>query len=1837
MSLRYLYGPAPGNFASDYLPVSCACLDCIPFGRGDLETAKSWEQFLRFFPEGWQPDFIALELRYQALPPWLLQAPVPLVGLAGDPQLLWQGYRHLLPALDLVLTDLPSARRLQLHGISQVLPAILYGLPRSFLLAPSDEARDIDILCVSNHHPAVQRARLPWLGRVAQMAGRFKVLLATGVWGEDYRAYLRRSRIVFNHSIRGEWNHRAGEAVAAGALLFVERDNIETAALLQDGKECVCYSEGNLEALLEQYLTHEDQRRALAEAAHARREELTFESFWRQAMSVIEAEIESLRARARERKLPGEIPDLLARTWRAISAGGDPALYEDLLAAHSRQPHSAELPNALGLAIALKAMTSGRVTADAARQAAGHFTQALQRDPHHLLALLNLAEALVGIGQNEAAITTARQLLRGLLRSSGDDASLLEAPRFPPGFDLFSVEWQHAAWDHPGDRRAEAAAKRTLLRWRAHFLLAELTGNAAHHHDAVLARPDLPLSRAALGCALARGGSVDLAVPHLFHAVAGNPFDADAARALYQSLIDTNQDEEADLLSRSRHLLCRAAPGLVLPEGYFRDGKTHGPTVRHLSPQVFAARYGRLDTTRALLGFTSPQDTQAILTLLAHLRPRRILEIGTSVGQMTANLTEWSPDDATVFSLGMASEPTDRAALGRFADHFGKAMKVHFLTADSLKYDFNRLAPLDFALIDGVHDQEHVLSDTRKVYDALRPGGCIIWQHYGSAAGGVEVRQGVEQAALPEPVQHVEGTEVAFLVKQETGIRSQESGIRGQESGVRGQESGVSQKSSSLTPDSCLLTPAVSVSWEGSFTELHSLALVNQALCRRLLTRGVDLNLSVTEFQGPFRIPRLPLPPELAGRVQARPRADVHVRHSWPPRFDRPASGKLVIMQPWEFGSLPAAWLEPLQKQVDEVWVPSSFVRDTFVASGVPAGKVFVIPNGINPEEFRPGLPPFPLKTTKRWKFLFVGGTLWRKGIDVLLTAYGRAFMATDDVCLVIKDMGKGSFYKDQTAEEMIARFRATPRTPEIEYLDGALSAEEQAGLYAACDCLVHPYRGEGFGMPIAEAMACGLPVIVTNAGAALDFCSEERAYLLPCRITPLPEKRVGDLETVDSPFVAEPDSDALAALLRHVFNHPDQARARGAAARAYVTAQLTWAHAADRVVQRLLALCPQGALQARPVRTMKTSLCLIVKNEERNLPDCLTSAAGIFDEIIVVDTGSTDRTKEIARSFGARVFDFPWINSFSAARNECLRHATGDWIFWLDGDDRLDPANRAKLSQLLDGLTDENVAYSLKCLCLPEPGASWTQVDHIRLFRNYPQLRWQYRVHEQILPAIRRLGGQVHFADVVIHHVGYADPALRGRKLQRDLMHLELDLADHPEDAFILFNLGSIYQELGRHEEALVYLRKSLERSDPSDSIVRKLFGLIVGSLRLLGRTRDALGVCREGLQAVPDDAELLYRQGRLERELGNLPAAEASYRQLLGTKPDPHFASIDPDLRGWRGRHELAGVLRQEGKHIDALPLAREVTREQPGWIPGWLQLGQLGLDTGNLALTEEAAQTLAQLSGGAIEAHSLRLQALLARGEFVAARTGAEKLVAEKPGELRPRQLLAQVLLAAEDLPAAEEALRQVLRLDPCDQQAHGVLASLLRRRMRSENDVFSALGDLNAWVLGEHFQAACLGPSEVHEHLSTLRDLARECKSVTEIGSPSAATTLAFLMGEPRRLVCLDPARRRDEEVLKALAGAAELIFQVANPAEAQPQETDLLFVGLGPGLELKDGFLERHAARARKLVVVHGTTDGNGRSQAVEALLAGGQFHLRQRHENNHGLTVLERVASAGQA
>jgi glycosyltransferase involved in cell wall biosynthesis len=354
------------------------------------------------------------------------------------------------------------------------------------------------------------------------------------------------------------------------------------------------------------------------------------------------------------------------------------------------------------------------------------------------------------------------------------------------------------------------------------------------------------------------------------------------------------------------------------------------------------------------------------------------------------------------------------------------------------------------------------------------------------------------------------------------------------------------------------------VRWQGDHGLSTSLSIVNARVIERLRRAGT-------------RVQRL----ARDGRPLEHPlphAADVEVRHQWPPDLDPPASGRLALIQPWEFGSIPRDWVAPLNDHVDELWVPSETVREMYVSSGVDGERVVVIPNGVDLERFSPQGACFELPLPEgATRFLFVGGLIWRKGPDVLLAAWKQAFAGRDDVVLIVKDVGAAGVYREGDREEMVA-YAASGALPRMALLQDELSDEQVAALYRACDVLVHPYRGEGFAMPVLEAMACGLPAIVTQGGPTDEFCPPQAGWRIRATRADFPGDRVGGFDTVGRPWVLEPDAGHLAELLREVAADPAARAQRGAAARA-AAESYGWEEVAARYGARIAALAVKSRI----------------------------------------------------------------------------------------------------------------------------------------------------------------------------------------------------------------------------------------------------------------------------------------------------------------------------------------------------------------------------------------------------------------------------------------------------------------------------------------------------------------------------------------------------------------------------------------------------------------------------------------------------------------------------------
>ncbi len=483
----------------------------------------------------------------------------------------------------------------------------------------------------------------------------------------------------------------------------------------------------------------------------------------------------------------------------------------------------------------------------------------------------------------------------------------------------------------------------------------------------------------------------------------------------------------------------------------------------------------------------------------------------------------------------------------------------------------------------------------------------------------------------------------------------------------------------------------------------------------------------------------------------------------------------------------------------------------------------------------------------------------------------------------------------------------------------------------------------------------------------------------------------------------------------------------------------------------------------------MRVSLCMIARNEALSLPRCLTSVAGLVDEMIVVDTGSVDDTRAVAERLGAAVHDFTWVDDFAAARNESLRHATGEWILWLDGDEYLDADNRAQLRALLDALKDEDAAYLMhqrssvvssdeQCVVFPQ----------CRLFRNHPAIRWHYRVHEQIQPAVERSGGTVHRTGIHIEHAGYEDAALYRRKLERNLRLLLLEDRERPDDPFTLMNLGWAYKDLGQTAAAVAYCQRSLARSKPGRSVAPKVHTVLVRGHRALGRREQALEACRAGRAIYPDDVELSFLEAVLLSEAGDLPAAEALLLRLLDDRPGDHYAiAAQPGMRGYMARHNLARIYRAQRRDAEAEIQWLSALAQRPDNVQSGFELGRMYVEQGRTDEAEPIAGQLATLGPvGELAATMLRAQSHLRRGDVALARRLLETAVATGPPALEPRMMLSRLLVEhGGEREAVEGALRGVLALDPNQAWARNQLAGLGDKEGRAPIQVSPHLNSRN----------------------------------------------------------------------------------------------------------------------------------------------------------------------------
>jgi tetratricopeptide (TPR) repeat protein len=293
----------------------------------------------------------------------------------------------------------------------------------------------------------------------------------------------------------------------------------------------------------------------------------------------------------------------------------------------------------------------------------------------------------------------------------------------------------------------------------------------------------------------------------------------------------------------------------------------------------------------------------------------------------------------------------------------------------------------------------------------------------------------------------------------------------------------------------------------------------------------------------------------------------------------------------------------------------------------------------------------------------------------------------------------------------------------------------------------------------------------------------------------------------------------------------------------------------------------------------------MIVRDEERFLEGCLHSLIGCVDDLVVVDTGSTDRSRAIAQDAGARVLDYPWADDFAAARNAAIDAARGDWILYIDADERAIDFDRAELDVLL--ADPRHAALTV----LFRPLSGHTRYREHRLFRNRPELRFRGVIHESIVPALGELCTRekllIGHSAVSLDHLGY-DGDLR-KKHERNLPLLRARLAIDPEHVYSWAHLGETLLALGDEEQAEQAWRRGVDvaRGRRHKQSADSLPHLHLAAF-LLDRKRDADALLGEGCRWYPDNHALAWLRARRLVDAGHYAEAMPIFARLAAIDPD-------------------------------------------------------------------------------------------------------------------------------------------------------------------------------------------------------------------------------------------------------------------------------------------------------------------------------------------------------------
>jgi tetratricopeptide (TPR) repeat protein len=633
---------------------------------------------------------------------------------------------------------------------------------------------------------------------------------------------------------------------------------------------------------------------------------------------------------------------------------------------------------------------------------------------------------------------------------------------------------------------------------------------------------------------------------------------------------------------------------------------------------------------------------------------------------------------------------------------------------------------------------------------------------------------------------------------------------------------------------------------------------------------------------------------------------------------------------------------------------------------------------------------------------------------------------------MTVRFSGPASAERTVQADELLVRARGLLSSGDLD---------RYGRLFERSSAIEDPHRRYWAGVRLIElgvnagarSAATSLPaLLLTLATGALELLEREPSEpkLLDHAGALLNE--LGCVEAAEAMFAAATRLDTQLGDVPHRFEHRAvrrklQGDGEGRAALLAVLPELS---------RRALEI----AARAQPAERLRLSLCMIVRDEEQMLPRCLEAVAGAIDELVILDTGSTDGTVEIARSFGARVIEHRWTGSFAEARNASFDAAGGDWLMYLDADEVL-AREDAPLLRSLTGRTWREAFY-LSETSYTGDSDDGGAVAHkaLRVFRNRPEYRFEGRVHEQIA---HRLPGylpeRIEATGVRVEHYGYLGVVRDDReKSRRNIELLRLQRAEGPQSPFLHYNLGCEYAALGEHEAALAELERSrelLEAAPDRDSyrFEPALLSRLVKALRACDRPRDAFTRAADGLERFPDFTDLVLEQARAASALGgDEQAIELCERCIeMGDAPPRYTATVGAG--SYLPMIQLAELRRERGELEQAIEQLERCLREHPGFTGSVLPYASALLAHG--VEPDAVVAALERHMPDPVPAARFMLgTALYEGGATLAGEAQFRAVLARQPHSGRARVALAEALLAQRRYADAAAEARALSEDDP-----------------------------------------------------------------------------------------------------------------------------------------------------------------------------------------------------------